>query len=195
MKYCIDDLDLNGKRLLIRVDFNVPLDEHGKVADDTRVRAALPTINYAVGHGAKVILISHLGRPKGGPSPKLSLAPVAVRLSTLLGRPVEMGEDCVGPGVKGRIDRMGAGQVLMLENCRFHPEEEKNDDAFARALADHRGCDEIRQGCGVRLPDAHGARTSGRRARLAEAPLPRNPRRSKGVGQDRGPCQSALERE
>jgi len=135
-KLCIDDLDLKGKRLLIRVDFNVPLDEHGKIADDTRVRAALPTINYAVGHGAKVILISHLGRPKGGPSPKLSLAPVAARLSALLGRPVEMADDCVGPGVKARIDRMGAGQVLMLENCRFHPEEEKNDDAFARALAD-----------------------------------------------------------
>ncbi|MBI2903333.1 MAG: phosphoglycerate kinase [Candidatus Methylomirabilis oxyfera] len=136
MKYCIDDLDLNGKRVLIRVDFNVPLDEHGKIADDTRVRAALPTIHYAVEHGARVLLISHLGRPKGGPSPKLSLAPVAVRLSGLLGHPVEMADDCVGPGVKARIDRMGAGQVLMLENCRFHPEEEKNDEAFARALAD-----------------------------------------------------------
>ena len=136
MKYCIDDLDLNGKRVLIRVDFNVPLDEHGKIADDTRVRAALPTIHYAVEHGARVLLISHLGRPKGGPSPKLSLAPVAVRLSALLGHPVEMADDCVGPGVKARIDRMGAGQVLMLENCRFHPEEEKNDEAFARALAD-----------------------------------------------------------
>ena len=133
MKYCIDDLDLKGKRLLIRVDFNVPLDEHGKITDDTRVRAALRTINYAVGHGAKVILISHLGRPKGGPSPKLSLAPVGARLSSLLGRPVEMADDCVGPGVKARIDRMGAGQVLMLENCRFHPEEEQNDDLHRRA--------------------------------------------------------------
>jgi phosphoglycerate kinase len=135
-KLCIDDLDLNGKRVLIRVDFNVPLDEHGKVADETRIRAALPTINHAIRHGAKVLLISHLGRPKGGPSPTLSLAPVAARLSALLGRPVEMADDCIGQDVKARIDRMRQGQVLMLENCRFHPEEEKNDEGFARALAD-----------------------------------------------------------
>ena len=134
-KLCIDDLELKGKRLLIRVDFNVPLDDQGTITDDIRIRGALPTINYAVGQGAKVLLISHLGRPKGGPSSKFSLRPVAVRLSELLRRPVEMAEDCVGPDVKARIERMGAGQVLMLENCRFHPEEEKNDEAFARTLA------------------------------------------------------------
>ena len=148
MKYCIDDLELKGKRLLIRVDFNVPLDERGTITDDTRVRAALPTINYAVGHGATVLLISHLGRPKDGPSPKLSLRPVAMRLSVLLGRPVEMAKDCVGPEVKAQIERMGAGQVLMLENCRFHPEEEKNDEEFARALADL---------CDLYVNDAFGA--------------------------------------
>jgi len=134
-KLCIDDLELKGKRLLIRVDFNVPLDDQGTITDDIRIRGALPTINYAVGQGAKVLLISHLGRPKGGPFSKFSLRPVAVRLSELLRRPVEMAEDCVGPDVKARIERMGAGQVLMLENCRFHPEEEKNDEAFARTLA------------------------------------------------------------
>jgi len=135
-KLCIDDLELQGKRLLIRVDFNVPIDEQGTITDDTRIRAALPTINYAIRHGAKVLLISHLGRPKGGPNPKFSLKPAAGRLATLLGSPVEMAEDCVGPGVKARIDRMAPGQVLMLENCRFHPEEEKNDEAFAGALAE-----------------------------------------------------------
>ena len=136
MKLCIDDLELSGKRLLIRVDFNVPIDEQGTITDDTRIRAALPTINHAIQHGAKVLLISHLGRPKGGPNPKFSLEPAAGRLAALLGSPVEMAEDCVGPGVKARIDRMAPGQVLMLENCRFHPEEEKNDEAFARALAE-----------------------------------------------------------
>lgn len=135
-KLCIDDLELPGKRLLIRVDFNVPIDEQGTITDDTRIRAALPTINYAVRHGAKVLLISHLGRPKGGSNPKFSLGPAAGRLATLLGIPVEMAEDCVGPGVEARIGRMAPGQVLMLENCRFHPEEEKNDEGFARALAE-----------------------------------------------------------
>jgi phosphoglycerate kinase len=148
MKLCIDDLELKGKRLLIRVDFNVPLDDQGTITDDIRIRGALPTINYAVGQGAKVLLISHLGRPKGGPSSKFSLRPVAVRLSELLRRPVEMAEDCVGPDVKARIERMGAGQVLMLENCRFHPEEEKNDEAFARTLADL---------CDLYVNDAFGA--------------------------------------
>ncbi len=148
MKLCIDELELKGKRLLIRVDFNVPLDDQGTITDDIRIRGALPTINYAVGQGAKVLLISHLGRPKGGPSSKFSLRPVAVRLSELLRRPVEMAEDCVGPDVKARIERMDAGQVLMLENCRFHPEEEKNDETFARALADL---------CDLYVNDAFGA--------------------------------------
>lgn len=135
-KLCIDDLELSGKRLLIRVDFNVPIDEQGTITDDTRIRAALATISYAIQHGAKVLLISHLGRPKGGPNPKFSLRPVAERAAALLGRPVQMAEDCVGPEVKARIDKMGPGDVLMLENCRFHPEEEKNDEAFSRALAE-----------------------------------------------------------
>lgn len=147
-KLCIDDLDLKGKRLLIRVDFNVPLDEQGAVTDDTRVRAALPTINYAVHHGAMALLLSHLGRPKGGPSAKLSLRPVAARLSALLGRPVEMADDCVGDGVKIRIDGMAEGQVLMLENCRFHSGEEKNDETFARSLAEL---------CDLYVNDAFGA--------------------------------------
>ena len=147
-KLCIDDLDLKGKRLLIRVDFNVPLDEQGAVTDDTRVRAALPTINYAVQHGARVLLLSHLGRPKGGPSAKFSLRPVAARLSALLGRPVDMANDCVGEEVRGRIDKMGGGQILMLENCRFHSGEEKNDETFARALAEL---------CDLYVNDAFGA--------------------------------------
>lgn len=147
-KLCIDDLDLKGKRLLIRVDFNVPLDEQGRVTDDTRIRGALPTINYAVRHGARVLLLSHLGRPKGAPSTKFSLRPVAARLSALLGRPVEMADDCVGAQVRAQIDRMAAGQVLMLENCRFHAGEEKNDEAFARALAEL---------CDVYVNDAFGA--------------------------------------
>ncbi len=146
-KLCIDDLDLKEKRLLIRVDFNVPLDSQGAVTDDTRVRAALPTITYAVRHGARAVLLSHLGRPKEGPSAKFSLRPVAARLSALLGGPVEMAEDCVGAEVKTRIDRMSSGQVLMLENCRFHPEEEKNDETFARALAEL---------CDVYVDDAFG---------------------------------------
>ncbi|MGH7409682.1 MAG: phosphoglycerate kinase [Candidatus Methylomirabilis sp.] len=147
MKLCIDDLELKGKRLLIRVDFNVPLDERGSVTDETRIRAALPTITYALRHGARVLLLSHLGRPKGGPSAKFSLRPVAERLSAMLGGAVEMAEDCVGAKVKARIDRMGSGQVLMLENCRFHPEEERNDETFARALAEL---------CDVYVNDAFG---------------------------------------
>lgn len=135
-KLCIDDLELQGKRLLIRVDFNVPIDEQGTITDDTRIRAALPTINHAVRHGAKVLLISHLGRPKGGPNPKFSLRPVVGRLTTLLGSQVEMAEDCIGQAVKARTDRMPPGQVLLLENCRFHSEEEKNDETFSRALAE-----------------------------------------------------------
>jgi len=147
-KYCIDDLELKGKRLLIRVDFNVPLDALGAITDDTRVRAALPTLTYALDRGAKVLLLSHLGRPKGVRSARFSLAPVAPRLAALLGRPVEMAEDCLGATVRGRIDRMGAGQVLMLENCRFHPEEEQNDERFSRALADL---------CDLYVDDAFGA--------------------------------------
>ena len=136
MKLSIHDLDLLGKRVFIRVDFNVPL-KGGVIGDDTRIRAALPTIRYAVEHGATVILASHLGRPKGKPTPDYSLRPVSARLAELLGQPVTFLDDCVGDQVKQAIDRVhaeGRG-VVLLENLRFHPEEEKNDPAFAAALA------------------------------------------------------------
>jgi phosphoglycerate kinase len=133
----LDALDLRGKRVFIRVDFNVPLDPGGRVTDDARIRAALPTIRYALDHGAKVILGSHLGRPKGKPEDrkKLTLEPVAERLQQLLQRDVILADDSVGDGVRKAVKDMKDGQVLLLENLRFHPEEEKNDEAFARELA------------------------------------------------------------
>jgi phosphoglycerate kinase len=133
----VDALDLKGKRAFIRVDFNVPLDPQGKVADDQRIRAALPTIQHVAGRGAKVILASHLGRPKGKPDDrkKYTLEPAAARLSELLGQDVVLADDCVGDGVKKAVKDLKEGQVLLLENLRFHPEEEKNDEAFARELA------------------------------------------------------------
>ena len=133
----IDALDLAGKRVFIRVDFNVPLDEQGKVTDDARIRAALPTIQYAVKARAKVILGSHLGRPKGKPDDrtKLTLEPAAERLSELLHTDVILADDSVGDGVKKLVRDLKDGQVLLLENLRFHPEEEKNDEGFARELA------------------------------------------------------------
>jgi phosphoglycerate kinase len=130
----LDALDLRGKRVFIRVDFNVPLDEGGRVADDARIRAALPTIQHATRAPAKVILASHLGRPKG-PDPKLSLEPVGQRLSELLGKEVIFADDCVGDGVRKMIRDLKEGQLLLLENLRFHQGEEANDDAFARELA------------------------------------------------------------
>jgi phosphoglycerate kinase len=133
----IDALDLAGKRVFIRVDFNVPLDEQRRVTDDARIRAALPTIQYAIKARAKIILGSHLGRPKGKPDDrkKLSLEPAAERLSELLEQDVILADDCVGDGVKKLVRDLKEGQVLLLENLRFHPEEEKNDEAFARELA------------------------------------------------------------
>jgi phosphoglycerate kinase len=131
----IDQLNIQGKRLFLRVDFNVPMDEKGSVTDDARIRAALPTINYALGKDAKVILASHLGRPKGGPEAKYSLAPVARRLGELLKREVKLAPDCIGPEVEKMAAAMKPGDVLLLENLRFHKEEEKNDPAFARSLA------------------------------------------------------------
>jgi phosphoglycerate kinase len=131
----IEDLDIKNKRLFIRVDFNVPLDENQNITDDTRIRSALPTINYAIDGGAKIILASHLGRPKGKPSAKMSLLPVAKRLQRLLDREVTFVEDCVGPAVEKTVAAMKPGDVALLENLRFHPEEEKNDPGFAKALA------------------------------------------------------------
>jgi len=134
-KQSVKDLDLKGQRVFIRVDFNVPI-KNGAIKDDTRVRASLPTIQYALGQGATVILASHLGRPKGGPNPEMSLRPVATRLGELLGRPVTFADDCVGPAAKQAVERAGANGLVLLENLRFHPEEEKNDPAFARQLAE-----------------------------------------------------------
>ena len=130
----IDHLDLRGKRVFIRVDFNVPI-KNGAITDDTRMRASLPTIEYALGKGATVILASHLGRPKGKPDPEYSLKPVAERLSQLLNRPVTFAEDCVGEPARRAIEKAGSGGVVLLENLRFHPGEEKNDPGFAKELA------------------------------------------------------------
>jgi phosphoglycerate kinase len=133
----IRDLDLNGKRVFIRVDFNVPLQKNDRgemeITSDKRIKASLPTIQYALDHGAAVILASHLGRPKGKPNAEMSLKPVAARLQELLGRPVTMAPDCVGPEVEAL--KPAPGSVLLLENLRFHAEEEKNDPAFAKQLA------------------------------------------------------------
>jgi phosphoglycerate kinase len=133
-KKTIDDIDPKGKRVFVRVDFNVPL-EGGRITDDTRIRAALPTLKSLLDRGAALIVASHLGRPKGRPDPALSLAPVAKRLSELLGTPVKMLSDCVGPEVDAAVKAMKPGDVVMLENLRFHPEEEKGDEAFAKQLA------------------------------------------------------------
>jgi phosphoglycerate kinase len=134
-KKTVRDSDVAGKRVLMRVDFNVPLDAERHITDDTRIRAALPTIQYVLDHGAALILMSHLGRPDGKVVEKLSLAPVAQRLSELLGRPVEMAGDCIGLHVEATVRALSAGQVLLLENLRFHSQEEKNDPAFAQQLA------------------------------------------------------------
>ncbi|HEX7512743.1 MAG TPA: phosphoglycerate kinase [Candidatus Methylomirabilis sp.] len=147
-KLSITDVELAGKRVLIRVDFNVPLDARQVVTDDTRIRAALPTIRYALDKGAKVLLLSHLGRPKGKVVPAMSLAPAAKRLSDLLGKPVAMASDCIGEAVEAAAAQLAPGQVLMLENCRFHAGDEKNDEAMSRALA---------KLCDVFVNDAFGA--------------------------------------
>ncbi|MEN6474608.1 MAG: phosphoglycerate kinase [Syntrophaceae bacterium] len=136
----IKDLDMAGKRVLIRVDFNVPLDEALNITDDSRIRAALPTIKFAVDAKAKVILMSHLGRPKGKVVKSQSLMPIARRLSELLGISVNMAPDCIGPDVKAMVAELKPGEVLMLENLRFHNEEEKNDPAFAKELASLADC-------------------------------------------------------
>lgn len=131
----IDRLPLSGKRVFLRVDFNVPLSDTGAVSDDTRIREALPTIHYARSQGAIVLLASHLGRPKGKVDPAFSLKPVAERLEELLDAPVTLAPDCIGPAVQDQLAQFSAGDVLVLENLRFHAGEEKNDPIFAQALA------------------------------------------------------------
>ncbi len=133
-KKTVRDVQVEGKRVLVRVDFNVPLAE-GQVADDTRIRAALPTMQYLLEHGAAVILMSHLGRPKGEVREELRMDPVARRLSELLGRDVTKVDDCIGPEAESSAAALEPGQVLLLENLRFHPEESRNDPAFAQQLA------------------------------------------------------------
>ncbi len=143
----IDQLSLENRRVLIRVDFNVPLDKERRITDDARIVAALPTLRYALDHKAKVILATHLGRPDGKPDPKYSVEPAAVRLGELLGGNVILSDDCIGEGVVKMSHDLEPGQVLMLENVRFHAEEEANDEAFSRQLA---------QLCDVYVNDAFG---------------------------------------
>jgi len=135
-KLSISDLDLSGKRLFLRVDFNVPVDPAGNVTNDSRITAALPTIRYAIEHGARVVLASHLGRPKGKVDPKYSMAPAARRLSELLGAEVPLAPDSVGDEVRSKVDALRAGDALMLENVRFYAGEEKNDPEYARKLSE-----------------------------------------------------------
>lgn len=134
-KLFITDLDLKGKKVFVRVDYNVPLDEQGNITDDARIRATLPTINYLLDEGAKVILASHLGRPNGKVIPELSLKPVARRLHRLLNKEVKLANNCIGPDVKKQVDNMQPEDVLLLENLRFHREEQENDPKFAKELA------------------------------------------------------------
>lgn len=135
-KKSVEDIDVSGKKVIVRCDFNVPQDENGAITDDKRIVAALPTIKYLLEHNAAVILCSHLGRPKGEFKMKYSLAPVAARLTELLGQEVKLAKDVIGEDAKKMASELGCGQVMLLENVRFHKEEEKNDAAFAKELAD-----------------------------------------------------------
>lgn len=135
-KISIDSLELKGKRVLVRVDFNVPMDENLNITDDMRITSSLPTIKKIVSEGGKAILMSHLGRPKGGPNTKYSLKPAAIRLGELLGKEAKLAPDCIGSEVKSLVDNMNNGDVVVLENVRFHSEEEKNDPEFSKQLAE-----------------------------------------------------------
>ncbi|HJV64709.1 MAG TPA: phosphoglycerate kinase [Geomonas sp.] len=139
IRYIDEIKDLEGKKLFMRVDFNVPLDDNQNITEDTRIRGVLPTINYALDKKAKIVLASHLGRPKGERKAKYSMAPAAERLSKLLGKEVKLAPDCIGDQVKAMIDAMKPGDIVMLENVRFYPGEEKNDNEFAQALVN--GCE------------------------------------------------------
>lgn len=134
-KMSIEDMDIKGKKVIARVDFNVPLDENGNVTDDKRIRGALPTIKYIIENGGKLILVSHLGRPKNGPEAKFSMKPAAERLSQLLGKEVILAADVIGEDAKAKAENLKEGEILMLENVRFHKEETKNDPEFAKELA------------------------------------------------------------
>ena len=134
-KLTIEDIDVKGKRVLVRVDFNVPMDKNKNVTDDTRIRAALPTIKYLKNQGAKVILVSHFGRPKGQVKEELRMDPIAQELADLLGEEIGKADDCIGPTAENEVRMMEDGEVLLLENVRFYPEEEKNNADFARKLA------------------------------------------------------------
>ena len=137
----IKDVNLKGKKVFVRVDFNVPFDNKGEISDDTRIVAALPTIKYLVDEGAMVVLTSHLGRPKSKADTQFSLAPVAKALSEKLGKPVAFVDDCIGPKVKEACAAMKPGDVVLLENSRFYPEEKKNDPEFAKKLAEDTGAE------------------------------------------------------
>ena len=134
-KKCVEDIDVTGKKVIVRVDFNVPLNAEGQITDDKRIVAALPTIKYLVDHKAKVILVSHMGKPKGEYNPKYSMAPASKRLGELLGTEVIQAKDVIGEDAKAKAAALKEGQVMMLENARFHKEEEKNDPVFAKELA------------------------------------------------------------
>ena len=134
-KLSIRDLDLKGRRVFVRVDYNVPLNDAGEITDDTRIQASLPTLRFALERGARLILASHLGRPKGKVNPKMSLRPAAERLSKLLSKPVQFASDCIGAEVEKQAGALKDGEILLLENLRFHPEEEKNDAGFSKQLA------------------------------------------------------------
>ena len=200
----IRDLDLNGKKVFIRVDFNVPLVKNEKgemeISSDKRIKSSIPTIQYALDHGAGVILASHLGRPKGKPNPEMSLRPVAARLAELLGRPVKMAPDCVGP--EGEAMLPAPGEVLLLENLRYHAEEEKNDVEFSKKLAAlcdvyvndvrkraprpcvYRRHGPVRFSRRRRPADGAGAEVPGNGDHQSAAPVRGHPGRRQGVGQD-----------